>query len=128
MKKFLAIALVFVMVFSLAGCGGNELTGTWKLDSEALAASLEGAEGEEALAGALMAMMEVTMVIGADGTIETTMNAFGETQTQKGTYTADGTTLTITTEDGTVSTNTYRFDGDVLYMTSEGLEMPFVRG
>ena len=128
MKKFLAIALVFVMVFSLAGCGGNELTGTWKLDSEALAASLEGAEGEEALAGALMAMMEVTMVFGADGTSEITMVAMDETETQKGTYTADGTTLTITAEDGTITTFAYRFDGDTLYLENEGVELPFVRG
>ena len=69
MKKFLAIALVFVMVFSLAGCGGDVLAGTWKLDNEALASNLENAEGEEAFAGALMSLMDITMVLGADGTV-----------------------------------------------------------
>ena len=128
MKKFLAIALVFVMVFSLAGCGGDVLAGTWKLDNEALASNLENAEGEEAFAGALMSLMDITMVLGADGTVEMTISAFGETQTSKGTYTTDGTTLTITGEDGTTSTSTYRFEGGKLILNSDGTEMVYVRG
>ena len=112
-----------------ASASDDELTGTWKMDPEGLLALLGDMEDEEAaISGALMAMMEVTMVFGADGTSEITMVAMDETETQKGTYTADGTTLTITAEDGTITTFAYRFDGDTLYLENEGVELPFVRG
>lgn len=128
MKKFLSIALVFVMVFTLAGCGGEDtLVGTWKLDGEALSASLEGADDDAAFAGALLAMMDYTMTFKADGTVEITMGAFGETETQNGTYKTEGSTLTISNEDGTTNSSNYRIEGGVLYFESEGLEMPFVR-
>ena len=115
------------MVFSLAGCGGNELTGTWKLDSEAFAASFEG-EGADEEALALFASTDITFVFGADGTVEVSMTVNGATVSAGGTYTADGSTITITAEDGTTTTNPYRFDGDTLYITSDGAEQPFVRG
>ena len=75
-----------------------------------------------------MSLMDITMVLGADGTVEMTISAFGETQTSKGTYTTDGTTLTITGEDGTTSTSTYRFEGGKLILNSDGTEMVYVRG
>ncbi len=33
MKKLLSIIIVFVLMFSLTGCGSNELIGTWKDDT-----------------------------------------------------------------------------------------------
>ena len=47
MKKLLAVALVVVMVLSLAACGGADYVGSWTIDEDALKETVINAAKEQ---------------------------------------------------------------------------------
>jgi hypothetical protein len=135
----------------LVGCGGPSVpaaAGTYELDRVALAAALtdeilgnapeavrqDAATIAEAKATATeqAAAMSLTLVLNADGTSVSTGDMAGSRFTSKGTWTLDGSKLTLTTteqdgeKDETPETNVATLEGKVLSIQPEGAPWKFV--
>ncbi len=111
MKKLVAIALILVLVFAMAACGGGKdaAVGTWKLTG-----LFEG--GEDYSAYLSMLGMDMTMTLEAGGT---------------GTMEMMGQKIDVTWGDGKISYEgdsiPFTVDGDKLTMEEDGSQLVFTR-
>ena len=93
MKKFLAIALTAVMLFSLAACGGKSIVGKWAFgansfefrDDNTVSISVNGALNYDG-----------TYTVEEDKILVTTTDLLGQEKVTEFTYSLDGKTLTLT--------------------------------
>lgn len=117
MKNFRITALALVLLMAmvcLTGCG-NDIVGKWSLTG--------GAAFDE-----LMGMGTVEFEFKKDGAMAMTVSALGMSETQEGTWKADGDKLVMTT-DGDVSDEcTFKVDGDSLTIIGvDDIDMVFTK-
>jgi hypothetical protein len=146
-RLFLPTAVLAALMFSagiLQGCGQQETSrhaGTWDLDTQvvkdAMMAEIASIENEEereamelgmAMMGAqLIDAMNMTLVLGQDGSASSTTSIMGESETVHGTWSASGDMVLIEMEqDGQAEAVAARVTGDTMeLLPPEGEEMPF---
>lgn len=112
-KRILAVALVMVFALALTACGkkGDDITGTWILTGGAMI-DMMAAELPEGMTMADMGV-EISFTFEKDDKFAMNMTAFGETETENGTYKIEDGKLTMTVEDDPVTCE-YKLDGDTL--------------
>ena len=125
MKKLLTImvvALLAVCYFGLVACGGG-VEGTYKFKSMTYEGQTYNIGDVAPWGDDVLTADSNTFELKKDGTAVATSNVAGQVETQNGTWTQDGNTITvsITVEDQT-QTVTMTLDGNVLtYNVTEGM-------
>ena len=117
MKKLISLALIILVIICAAAFADQDVTGTWYLSSY----SMGGTAYNPADLGGGM-----TMELNADGTCTMTPSGgMGDTVTQ-GTWTYDGFSLTVTTDDSSIvmgvendSVSAYLPDGSAMFFSRE---------
>ena len=116
MRWILVLAMGAAMCLGTVGCGGSDdddpLVGTWR------ATEFNGQ--------ALPATIGMTVTFSDNGSFTGTTTINGVVETESGTWSADGGTLTIVDEDGT-DTSGYTVEGDTLTITDEEGAFTLVR-
>lgn len=122
MKRIFALLLAAMMVMSLAACGGNNNESTDLQVSGNTYVFESMTENGEAVAEDMSALYAGSKyVFNSDGTCVYAMSMFGMDIETNGTYTQNGTTVTITLdygEEGTVEM-AFQVSGDTITFTEE---------
>lgn len=130
-KSFMGLALVLTMMMSLAACGGNGGNGgsgpegTYKMKEVTQGGTTYNMDELKAQTDALnLPESSGEIVLKADGAFTFTMNLMGSEISADGTYTLDGTSLTMEIEG---QSTTCTLDGNTITMEQDGTSITFVK-
>ena len=100
LNKLMILALPLMIGCIIVGCGGSpsesDLIGKWELDPKVMEKALkdEGLEGEELKMGLMMiSSMSIILEFRDDGSVQSSVSGFGESETNEGEWKLDGSTL-----------------------------------
>lgn len=115
-SKLLCMAMVLMMVFSLAACGkkdsGSSAAGTYNLQEIAAAGVTMNIDDLKESLGDAAADLNLSLILNEDGKFTLDMTAFDPTMSMDGTWeekdgsielTVDGETVSATYKDGTIT-------------------------
>ncbi|MEM9166479.1 MAG: hypothetical protein AAGB48_05585 [Planctomycetota bacterium] len=116
-RSIFALALVLPLVFGLLpGCGGggSDFVGQWEIDPDAMRALIEADMPEEEgmtdadrmareMALSMAASMQMTFDIREDNTFLATIQILGQNETESGTWSVSGGTITLEDSEGSPS-------------------------
>lgn len=122
-KRTLALFLALAMMFSLAACGGSGPVGVYSLSSAKVPGMNEMSVAD--LSALIGTTVSGTLALKADGSFTLEMNAGGlESETVEGTWTAEGSELTLSSDGSDVSAT---LTGNAVVMEEDGISMTFKR-
>ena len=126
MKKILTILIATLLCICCVGmvaCGGDGVEGVYKFKSMTYEGETYEIGDEAPWGDDILSADSNTFELKEDGTVVSTSKVAGQTETQNGTWTKDGNTITVVMTVGSQSqTVTMTLDGNVLtYNVMEGM-------
>lgn len=125
-SKLLCMALVLMMVFSLAACGkkdsGSSAAGTYNLQEISASGVTMNMEDLKASLGDAAKDLDFAIVLGEDGKFSLDMTAFDPSMSLEGTWEEKDGSIELTVDGETISASLK--DG-VLTMEEEGTSLTF---
>ena len=121
--KMISLALALVCMLSLAACGGGGgVAGSYKLDSVTAAGETVTWSDFAEAAGISADDVAIGLEIREDGTFKLDMDAMDPTLSGEGTWTQDGSTITL---NGTGDSLTATHKGSEITIEEEGVSLIF---
>ena len=123
LNKLMILALPLMIGCIIVGCGGSpsesDLIGKWESDLNITKQAMkdEGLEGEELKMGLMMiSSMSIILEFRDDGSVQSSVSGFGESETNEGEWKLDGSTLKIRYKDEEWEQGKISLNGDEFVM------------
>ena len=117
-KFFVVAAVIAMLALGLVGCGGGgDIVGTWEMYLP---------EEDAAMLAMLGMEMSLTKEFNRNGNVTVSMDMFGISESETGTWETSGNILTISV-DGDSDDFTFSISGNTLTLENDGDSVDFVR-
>ena len=134
LNKLMILALPLMIGCIIVGCGGSpsesDLIGKWELDPKVMEKALkdEGLEGEELKMGLMMiSSMSIILEFRDDGSVQSSVSGFGESETNEGEWKLDGSILKTRQGQEEWEQTEISLSGDELVMKKDEESLGFKR-